>query len=642
MTYRPEIDGLRAIAIVAVLIYHAGFNIAGHVILPGGYVGVDVFFVISGYLITSIMRRELDATGTFSFTHFYLRRARRILPALVLVILCTTLIAFALMRFEALREYYSTALAALWSFSNFVFWQQDGYYAAPSELKPLLHTWSLGIEEQFYLLFPILLVLLYRFARHYVVPAILVLTLASLSLAHYGSRHFPDASFFLLPTRAWELLTGALLAFMSNADIAQPRSRQALLAGVGLVLIAVSLLVFGRQTQHPSLLTLLPVAGAALVIRFGGSDAQCATTRVLRSKPLVGIGLISYGLYLWHFPLFALYRYELGEPSAITKFALLMLTMLLALVSFFTVEKPLRFSGAISGTTFLKGMALAIVVLSGTSAIGYGAAGKTAASLLVANHTLDLDAEKQKRFARISEDCTARGWDVCDQAQDGVVNVLVVGDSLVDDAYNILDESYPDYRFIRSTFGGCPPYPDIVSLLQFELPGLQDCLALNRARFTPGSLAGIDGVVIDNHYLWFTPEDLKLYLDFLRAEGVKNILLLGNYISLKQNMAESFSIFTSDDAYADLVNSGIIESEFIFEDELTALAKTYGAEFVSLKQAACDEARCTVFAGGYPYSWDQWHFSLEFSSYLATALAPQLRKTWLNGLHKPQSNPAGS
>jgi peptidoglycan/LPS O-acetylase OafA/YrhL len=629
MTYRPEIDGLRAIAIVAVLIYHAAFTLMGHAVLPGGYVGVDVFFVISGYLITSIMRRELEA-GTFSFARFYLRRARRILPALVLVILGTTLAAMALLRFEALREYYSTAFAALWSFSNFMFWQQDGYYTAPSDLKPLLHTWSLGIEEQFYLLFPLLLVLLHRFARHRLIPTLLLLVVASLLLAQYGSRHFPDATFFLLPTRAWELLVGALLALMHGAIPAQPR--RALLANLGLGLIVLSLFVFDRETQHPSFVTLLPVVGAALVLRFSAHDPSGTATRLLRSRWLVGIGLISYGLYLWHFPLFALYRYTLGEPAAAVKLGLLLSTLLLALASFHIVERPLRFSGAISGARFLKGMVLAVVVLSGTSAVGLSKLDEASATLAIADREFDLDAEKQKRFSRIAEDCTALGWDQCNQPISGQRNILIIGDSLVDDAYNILRASNPDYHFIRSTFGGCPPHPDLASLLYFELPGLQDCLALNRARFDSASLAGIDGVVIDIHYVWFKPEDLTPYLAFLRDAGVSKVLLLGNYIALTRNLAESFATFTGEDAYADLKKAKIIDSEFIFEEELRTLANTHDATFVSLKQAACNDMGCTVFTEGYPYTWDQFHFSLEFSSYLATALAPQLRETWLDQL----------
>lgn len=612
------------------LIYHAGFTLAGQVVLPGGYVGVDVFFVISGYLITSIMRRELDA-GSFSFKRFYLRRARRILPALVLVIFCTTLAALALLRLEALREYFSTALAALWSFSNIVLWRLDSYYAAPSELKPLLHTWSLGIEEQFYLLFPIFLVLLYRVARCYVTPLLLLSAAVSLLLAQYGSRHFPNATFYLLPTRAWELLAGALLA-LSVGTNTQAHVKAALLSNMGLVLILSSLFIFGRQTLHPSFLTLLPVIGTALVLQYSGQGAQGVATRLLRSKPLVFIGLLSYGLYLWHFPLFALYRYTLGEPAVLMKLSLLLLSVLLAVTSFYTLEKPLRFSSAISGRAFIKGMVLTMLLLSGASAIGYHTVYKESAALIVAGHAVNLDAEKQKRSSRIGEHCSALGWDICDKVQKGAVNVLIIGDSLVDDAYNILDQRYPNYHFMRSTRGGCPPHPDLVSVLTFELPGLQECLALNRARFDPASLVGIDGVVIHNRYVWFTPEDLKPYLDFLREAGVKNILLFGNYIALNQNLAESLSIFTSGNAYADLKQSGIIASEFIFEDELRALAQTYDAAFVSLQQAACNESGCPVFTDGYPYSWDEVHFSLEFSTYMATVLAPELQETWLDKL----------
>ncbi|MDR2213860.1 MAG: acyltransferase [Pseudomonadales bacterium] len=628
LAYRPEIDGLRAVAVIAVLIYHANFVIAGYPLLQGGYIGVDVFFVISGYLITSIIAKGLRE-GSFSFTQFYLRRARRILPALLLVLLCTTLAAVALMRFEALREYYATALAALWSVSNFAFWKLDGYYAAPSELKPLLHTWSLGVEEQFYLLFPILLALLYRFFRQRMIVILAALLVASLALAQYGSQHFPDANFYLLPTRAWELLAGALLALIGQTSTAQINPRLAWLSNIGLALIFIPLFLFNKQTQHPALITLLPISGALLTIWFGGGTT--IATRFLRSKAMVFIGLISYGLYLWHFPLFSLYRYALGEPAPLMKLGLLLLSFILAALSFYLFERPLRFSKTITAPLFVKGAVLAVFSLSGLAVLGYAASSRTGDTLNVKGKEFNLTFEKDKRFSIISEDCQLIGLDGCAQVQNDKINILIIGDSLVDDAYNILSMDYPDYHFIRSTLGGCPPHPDLPSLLTFELPSLQECLALNKARFNPESLAGIDGVVIDSLYYWFAPSSLVPYLDFLREAGMDNIMLFGNYLALRQNMAESFGIFTGNDAYADLVNSGLIMDELAaFENELEGLAKRYGAEFISLRQPACKAGSCTVFVEGYPYTWDQWHFSLEFSRYLSELLAPRLRETWLN------------
>ncbi|HWK54805.1 MAG TPA: acyltransferase, partial [Hyphomicrobiales bacterium] len=349
MRYRAEIDGLRAIAVLAVLVYHAQFVVAGHTLLPGGFLGVDVFFVISGYLISSILLAALDA-GTFSFADFYARRARRILPMLFLVVICTLPAAVALMGLQALREYFLSAVAALWFSANFVFWLQDGYYAEPSELKPLLHTWSLAIEEQFYLLFPLLLLLAHRYCRRHLWRLTLALAVASLLLANYGSRHFADATFYLLPTRAWELLCGVLLALWEReARTAAPTvpsvfsARVAgVLAALGLVLVALSFAVFTSHARHPSVWTVLPVAGSMLLIRYGGGGHVVA--RLLQRPGLVFVGLVSYGLYLWHFPLLVFARHVVETPPPLLNAALLVAAFGLAVLSYHWCEKPLRFS----------------------------------------------------------------------------------------------------------------------------------------------------------------------------------------------------------------------------------------------------------------------------------------------------------
>ena len=211
MKYRPDIDGLRAVAVIAVILFHAQFVIGGVDPFTGGFIGVDVFFVISGYLITSIIIRELDV-GHFSFAHFYERRARRILPALFTVMAASIPFAWIYMLPKAMKEYAGSVLAALAFGSNVWFWQTDSYWAEPSALKPFLHSWSLAVEEQFYLLFPLALCALWRIGRERLIAVFAVLLLASLMLAEYGSTHHAEANFFLLHARGWELLAGGILA----------------------------------------------------------------------------------------------------------------------------------------------------------------------------------------------------------------------------------------------------------------------------------------------------------------------------------------------------------------------------------------------------------------------------------------------
>jgi peptidoglycan/LPS O-acetylase OafA/YrhL len=285
--YRPEIDGLRAVAVLPVILFHAGFEW-----FSGGYVGVDVFFVISGYLITSILLEDL-ATGRFSIGHFYERRARRLLPALFLVLFCTSIAGWLWMVPEQFEEYSRTLVAVVLFASNIYFWRTQDYFAPVAELNPLLHTWSLALEEQFYLGFPILLLAVWSVARHRLLLTMVALSLVSLMLAEWGWRNRPAANFFLLPTRAWELGAGSICAIILR-DM-RPRT-STLLPLLGLGLIAFSIFAFDADTPFPSVCALAPVAGTALVILYAGAGAPAAW--LLALPPLVSLGLISYSAYL--------------------------------------------------------------------------------------------------------------------------------------------------------------------------------------------------------------------------------------------------------------------------------------------------------------------------------------------------------
>lgn len=332
MRYRPEIDGLRAVAVLPVILFHAGIDL-----FEGGFVGVDVFFVISGYLITTILINDIDR-GRFSLLKFYERRARRILPALFFVIACTIPFAILWMLPTQLRDYSQSLVAVSLFSSNFLFWMESGYFEAGTDLKPLLHTWSLAIEEQFYLVFPVLMFVLWKLGRSTVIWILALIALISLGLAEWGWRNHPAANFYLAPGRAWELLAGSLCAFVLHRRT-MPGNDAA--AALGVVAIAVSVFWFGDTTPFPSLYTLLPVLGVLLIILYGQEGTRVAS--VLSSKPFVGIGLISYSAYLWHQPLFAFARIRsLTEPSLALMLGLAVLSLLLAAFSWRYVEQPFR------------------------------------------------------------------------------------------------------------------------------------------------------------------------------------------------------------------------------------------------------------------------------------------------------------
>ena len=332
MKYRAEIDGLRAVAVVPVVLFHAGFAP-----FSGGFIGVDVFFVISGYLITSILIEDLDK-GRFSILDFYERRARRILPALFFVVLVCIPFAWAWMLPSRLEEFARSVAATGVFSSNFLFWQEVSYFATAAEEKPLLHTWSLAVEEQYYVIAPVALFFAWRLGANAVLQLAFLLFLVSLALSEIGWRTSPSANFFLFPTRAWELLAGTMVAiWIWKSDV----KSNDLLASLGLVAIVVSVFVFDEETPFPSLLTLLPVVGTSLLILFGSEETLAA--KLLSTKALVGLGLISYSVYLWHQPLFAFARIKLAsEPSPVVIATLILATFFLALLSWKFVEQPFR------------------------------------------------------------------------------------------------------------------------------------------------------------------------------------------------------------------------------------------------------------------------------------------------------------
>ena len=302
MRYRKDIDGLRAVAVLAVVFFHSklpGFS--------GGFVGVDVFFVISGFLITGLMAHDRGA-DRFSLVTFYFRRVRRIVPALLCVYVACTLLAAVLMLPGDMAEFGRSLLSSATFISNHFFYRLAGYFGGESDLKPLLHTWSLSIEEQFYLVWPLLFLVIgrwqYRWLPYFVWAAGAISLAASVVMVGYQK----EAAFFLAPFRAWELLLGASLALLSRRP-AIPAWLAELCASAGLSMIVASVLFLDEGHAFPGLLALPPCLGTALLI-FAGMERRPAVTRLLSTGPAVAVGLISYSLYLWHWPILSFARYQ--------------------------------------------------------------------------------------------------------------------------------------------------------------------------------------------------------------------------------------------------------------------------------------------------------------------------------------------
>lgn len=363
LTYRPEIDALRAIAVVGVLIYHAKVHFFNSLLFQGGYYGVDIFFIISGYLITGIIIKEKDENSKFSFQNFYLRRARRILPALLFVIIISLPLAWYSLMPYSFVEYSKSIIYTISFLSNFFFYITGLEYGAVSGLlKPLLHTWSLSVEEQFYIFFPLVLIFLIKFFKKEIFNPILIITFASLIFAQYFYVINQNLNFYFLPSRVWELLFGSLIfIYQKNKTIEISNILSDILCVLGLIFILISFNVFYEINPSPSIKTLIPIIGTALIILFAKKEA--VITRLLSNKSITSIGLISYSLYLFHYPIFAFVRSN-RLAQGIFEYSIVAIIILgLSILSYYFIEKPFRDKKKVSNHLFLKIIFTAISII---------------------------------------------------------------------------------------------------------------------------------------------------------------------------------------------------------------------------------------------------------------------------------------
>lgn len=471
LSYRPEIDGLRAVAVVPVILFHAGLSV-----FSGGYVGVDVFFVISGYLITGILISELER-GDFSIARFYERRARRILPALFFVILCCIPFAWMWMLPEELKDFSQSIVAVVFFASNILFWKEEGYFAPSAELKPLLHTWSLAVEEQYYLLFPVFLLLAWRFGRNRVFWMILATAAFSLLLSEWGWRNRPTANFYLAPTRAWELLAGSMCAFHLNGRQRRPSDALSLL-GLGMILL--SIFLFDESTPFPSIYGLLPVGGTVLVIIFGSAGSIAA--RLLAMRGFVGIGLISYSAYLWHQPVFAFARIRsVVQPSPVLMVMLALFSLALAYLSWRFVERPFR-----KGASSVLPTRRAVFAYSAAAAAAFVSLGlsghwlnglpqrKTPAGVSFADA---LNTSRLLPNYGLSVDCEGSFTMSSHCRTDDAPRAILWGDSYAMHLAPGIQSSPTQLSFIQHTKSQCAPVMGIAA--QNIMGSWRDCLEFN-------------------------------------------------------------------------------------------------------------------------------------------------------------------
>ncbi|MCB9094321.1 MAG: acyltransferase [Halobacteriovoraceae bacterium] len=339
MKYRPDIDGLRAIAVLSVVFYHLDYHL-----FSGGYVGVDVFFVISGYLICSIILKRLEQ-NKFTIRDFYIRRIKRIFPALFFVLTVTSVLSTVVLAPQPyLKQFAQSLISTVLFGSNILFWKQSGYFDTQTELKPLLHTWSLGVEEQYYIFFPLLLMFLFKYRRQSIKFILLLTFVVSFVLNIMMTTKSPTTAFYLLPFRAWEIMLGAFVSVGLYPQLKKPLFNN-LLSLSGLSLIASSVVLYTEQTLFPGFYALAPTVGTYFIISSGMDKNNLSlVNKFLQWKPFVVIGLLSYSLYLWHWPFIAFKKYLSFIPfsQSTAQIVVIALFTFFTVISYHFVEKPFR------------------------------------------------------------------------------------------------------------------------------------------------------------------------------------------------------------------------------------------------------------------------------------------------------------
>ncbi|MGN7754438.1 acyltransferase family protein [Sinorhizobium sp. 22678] len=625
MHYRPEIDGLRAVAVIPVLLFHAGFGF-----ISGGFAGVDVFFVISGFLITSLIHQEIRS-GAFSVVAFYERRARRLAPALLFV--CVASIPFALMWMlpKELNEFGKSLYAANLFAANFLFWDQTNYFTPDTDLMPLLHTWSLAVEEQFYIVFPLLLLSLRRLSEATGLKVIVAATVLSFGATQLFARIDPAGNFYLLPSRFWELGLGAAVALSGVSNREFSRSVRECFAWGGLILIAASYLSTTDTQHYPGWAPVPVVAGTALVLAFARGDTLIG--RCLSARPLVAIGLCSYSLYLWHQPVFAFARLRTSDGVTPAGYAgLIVLCFGLAYLSWRYVEGPFRNRARLGRKAIF-----ATVAAVGSMAVATGLVFDGSDGLASGNAEL---ARLTKPSVGIGKDCNAVVDLKCGTSSEPVIAVW--GDSFARHLVDSILASEPGARLVQLTNNNCGPLAGLAPIkAKFEPAWPQECIEHNREvqRFLLAHKS-IRYVVLSsplNQYLeeetmlldgkGVVPSDARTVtgsyrasLAWLRQNGFRPVVIApppqdGRDTGLCVARARLLGT-SADDCGASLANVRTHDRDVL--SILADIASDYPV--VSFTDYLCGGGRCRTEDRGVALFEDHGHFSEEGSRHLGAAL----------------------
>jgi peptidoglycan/LPS O-acetylase OafA/YrhL len=623
--YRPDLDGLRAIAVLAVLAYHLDVPW-----ISGGFVGVDVFFVLSGFLITRMIAGELDR-GEFSLAHFYERRIRRIVPAFVVMSLATTAAATIFLLPDELQRYGQSLAAAAVSASNIYFFENSGYFDPNGATKPLLHTWSLGVEEQFYIIFPLLLMAIFRWRRDLLTTAVWITFAVSLAVSIVLLKAHPLATFYLLHARAWELLAGAIVALQlipAPKSVAQSEIARAL----GLAAILAAAIFYSDATPFPGAAALLPCLGTTAAI-WAGPTGGTLGWRILTWRPMVFVGLISYSLYLWHWPLIVFAKMAVLAPlTPLQQLAVAAAAFVLAVLSWRFVEQPFRRRGtqAIPARTIFRAGAAALVSLAGFGGVLIAADGmpsRYSASVL-AMAAASADASPWRQECHFNGQRSASFDKTCILGGAVPPQIVVWGDSHGAELSAALGDHAKNLGLsIREvTRSACPPAQGFRSFSG------RACAAFNTSILDSLKREAPKTIVLASYSMRWnrdTPEQfwpgIEQTASALRAAGHR-VIMVGPVPDIPHGPGIPAAVARwSADGHDPAAFSFKVKSAELaaVEQRLRAIADRAGAVFVPLSPKLCANDRCRAYADGAVLYFDNNHLSMHGAKHIVdTLLAP--------------------
>jgi len=632
--YRPEIDGLRTIAVLSVIFYHAEFSFGTSNFLPGGFLGVDIFFVISGYLITSLILAEIQSSNKFSLSQFYERRARRLLPALLIVMLVAIPYSYKYLLPTQLLDYSKSIVASLLFLAN-IYWDfsLQEYGAESGALKPFLHTWSLAVEEQYYIFFPLLLAWLVRKQPQNSFLILSVLALVSLILAQTLSPTFTSFSFYQLPTRLWELLSGGLLAYLILRNKLNTNRITNWLPLLGLLMLVYSFFEITLEQTHPGFITLIPVIGTLLIIAYANRGEL--TTQLLSTKLFVGIGKISYSLYLWHYPVFAFTRIRGGSfDTPKDKFELIALVFVLSIATYYLLEQPFRNKVRTSFKSFLIFVITAITIILGSCAvIIYQDASKERFQDLV-----DLYGESEYDNAVLREDSVRYVNDPIpgswfDEKTDKI-KIAIIGNSHGKDLYNTMVQNldlFNNHEFVYLGMGvGANKKRFDKFTTDNPLFQMSDVVILSN-RYMPPNSKGYPGDIAV----------LETFIDNIHALG-KQVIVLSN--TPEFNDIEGELVFDWYVKNTDEFNKQELRQLFYKNSKITVdgslnhpvkyIAKKKGVKYLRKKDYICSEQlkECDgVTPEGFKSFYDYGHYTLKGAKHFGKRIH---ELGWFNNLEQ--------